>query len=409
VGTTARTHRKARYLFVQSHSFGDLVLTMALLEGQPFTDQVAVMLTDHLHQYNKDALAVSTHRYTSLADVMRVVETWNPDLVFFVSAYGLLDAGFRPLPSLDRFLGRLRERGCRLVTADPTLGMSHALTMSQVDLPLSRLPWRSRFRQRRNLRRMFRSFSTIARMFDDVTHLYPVPVSSLSSDDNVRRVSFFNPRIVTAYDEPSGGHDGGRSEDAVSPAEPSWLFVLGASDLRCQLMLLGGSENTARVVAGLLEQTRRQGRRPVLIAPPPFIDNVSRRLSAEVEAELLPFCSYTQFTSRLFAAEYAFYWNILSCSILLRLSKGLPVFFFDEGHIARLLKPSYEAGIRCWYDGVTPEVRDARERLDACELARLVSEQQEGLRAIRAYWQRSPAPGEVIDGLLNESTMDRRT
>jgi hypothetical protein len=247
---------------------------------------------------------------------------------------------------------------------------------------------------------MFRSFSRIARTFADVTHLYPVPTNGLSVD-NVRRISFFNPRIVTSDGRPGGGN-------AAGPREPSWLFILGASDLKCQLMLLSGSDNTASVVARLLEQTRREGRRPVLIAPPPFIDNLSRRLSAEVDAELLPFCSYAQFTSRLLDAEYAFYWNTLSCSILLRLSNGLPVFFFDQGHIARLLKPCYEAGVRCWYDGASPNIRDARERLDAGELAGLVSEQQADMQAVRAYWRRSPAPGEVIDGLLRESTTARR-
>jgi hypothetical protein len=375
---------------------------MAFLDGQPFSERAAVMLTDHLYRHNRDTLPVSTHRYASLEDVMSLVEVWNPDLVFFVSAYGLLDAGFRPLPSLERFVGRLRERGCRLVTADPTMGMSQGLTTSQVDLPLSRLRWRARFGQLWSFRRMFRSFSRIGRTFADVTHLYPVPTRGLPNDDNVRRISFFNPHIVAPNGQPSGSHD------AAGRREPSWLFILGASDLKCQLMLLSGSDNTASLVVRLLEGTRREGRRPVLIAPPPFVDNVSRRLSAEVEAELLPFCSYAGFTSRLFDAEYAFYWNTLSNSILLRLSNGLPVFFFDQGHIARLLKPCYEAGVRCWYGGAIPRLRDARERLDARELADLVSTQRLEMQAIREYWRRSPAPEEVIDGLLHESTTARR-
>jgi hypothetical protein len=282
------------------------------------------------------------------------------------------------------------------------MGMSQGLTTSQVDLPLNRLRWPARFRQVWYYRRMFKSFSRIGRTFADVTHLYPVPTHGLSNEDNIRRISFFNPHIITSKGKPGG------SRDATGPKEPSWLFILGGSDLKCQLMLLSGSDNTASLVVRLLEQTRSQGRRPVLIAPPPFIDNVSRRLSAGVGAELLPFCSYAQFVSRLFDAEYAFYWNTLSNSILLRLSSGLPVFFFDQGHIARLLKPCYDAGVRCWYDGASPKFRDARERLDARELADLVSERRADVQAIREYWQRSPAPEEVIDGLLRESTTTRR-
>jgi hypothetical protein len=358
------------------------------------------MLTDHLYRPNKDQLPVSTHRYGALEDVLSLVDTWKADLVFFVSAYGLMDSGFRPLPSLEQLVRRLRERGCRLVTTDPILGLPHELRTSQVNLPLSRLKWRSRFRELRNLRRMFGSFSSIARMFEEVTHLYPVPTQGLASGGGVRRVSFFNPQIVRSRGE-LGRARAGSPAGAPGTVERSWLFIVGASDLKCQFMLWGADQFAGDVLRWL-ERARLEGRRPLLIAPQPLVDNLSRRLPAEFEAELIPFCSYPQFISRLFDAEYVFYWNTFSCSILLRLANALPVFFFDQGHIPRLLKPCEEAGIRCYYGGVRPAILDARQPLGAAELERLVAEQQLEMQAVREYWKGSPAPGEVIDRLLGE-------
>lgn len=366
---------------------------MALLDGQSLLERAAVMLPDHLYRSNEDKLPLSTHRYTSLSDVLDFVDTRKPDLVFFVSAYGLLGANYRPLPLLKQIVSRFRERGCRLVTTDPILGMSPKLRMSQVDLPLSRLNWRSRFQESRNLRRLFKGFSEIGRMFHDVTHLYPVPVDGLSTVDGVPRVSFFNERMIRSMAEPT--------------QEPSWLFVIGGSDLKCQL-ILWGADRFAGLVQRWLEQARRESRRPVLIAPRSLVDNLSHRLSPAIGAELIPLCSYAEFISRLFDAEYAFYWNTFSCSILLRLSNGLPVFFFDPGHVARLLRPSYEAGIRCYYGGAGPNLLDARKPLDIAALRDDAARQRCEMPSILARLRRSPPPEVLIDGLLREPPGDLR-
>jgi hypothetical protein len=316
---TVKTHRDARSLFVQSHSFGDLVLTMALLEGQEFSTRASVLLTDHLFAANESSLGVPTFRYGSTEDIVALVRDRRADLVIFVSAYGLVDEKLLPQPSA--LLGRLRDLGCAVATADPVLSTTRRLKLSQVDLPLSRLKWRARFRELWKIRRMFRSFARMARTFEDVVHLYPVPTRGLLARDRVIRASFFNPCIV---------HTTAQQSDGTSD-DPLWLFVIGWSDLKCQHWLWGDS--FADIVAQKLEQTRRAGRRPVLIAPRNLTDRVFARLSSEVRAELIPFCSYAEFTSRLARAEYVFYWHLFSCSVLLRLASSRPVFFFDRGHI----------------------------------------------------------------------------
>jgi hypothetical protein len=219
-----------------------------------------------------------------------------------------------------------------------------------------------------------------------VVHLYPVPTSRLPARDSVTRASFFNPRIV---------------HNDTEESDSSWLFVIGWSDLKCQHWLWGDS--FADIVAQKLEQARRAERRPVLIAPRNLTDRVSARLRPEVRAELIPFCSYAEFTSRLARAEYVFYWHLFSCSVLLRLANSRPVFFFDQGHIPRLLKPSYEVGVECYYGGVTPRILDVREELDAAALENLVLQQRAETQAIRAHWATSPEPAAVIDRLLRDA------
>jgi hypothetical protein len=397
---TVKTHEGVRAVFIQSHSYGDLVLTMALLEGHELGGNAALMLPDRLFSDNHE-LPLSTYRYTSDADILSVVDIWEPDVVFFVSAYVLVSSGTLPLPSMDGLVRQLRARGCRLVTTDPFLGLTRNFNVSQVDLPLSRLSWLARLRQLRKIKGMFRTLSRTARTFKDVTHLYPVPTDGLLTNDGVHRVSFFNPRIVRSHAESSGG-DRQRSTADPGAAERSWLFILGAVDHGCQCFVWG-PENFASIVASKLEQARRQGRRPVLVAPRSLTDVVSSRLSAEARAELVPFCSYADYISRLFDAEYAFFWNALSASILLRLANSLPVFFFDPGHLQRFFKPCYQAGVHCNYGGFEPRLLDAQEPLDAHALANLVAEQRQMVVAIRNHWQRSPEPDQVIDRLLRDS------
>jgi hypothetical protein len=102
-----------------------------------------------------------------------------------------------------------------------------------------------------------------------------------------------------------------------------------------------------------------------------------------------------------------FYWHLFSCSVLLRLASSRPVFFFDQGHIPRLLKPSYEVGIECYYGGVRPRLLDVRQELDAGALANLVLQQRSDLQAIRAHWATAPEPAELIDRLLRDAAAAR--
>jgi hypothetical protein len=104
--------------------------------------------------------------------------------------------------------------------------------------------------------------------------------------------------------------------------------------------------------------------------------------------------------TRLLDAEYVFYWNAFSFSLFLRLSQGRPAFFFDPGHLPRVIKPYYALAKRLYYDTWSPPYLDQRRHLDPSQLTMLAEQQKPELAKLVAYWSSSPPPAAVVDELL---------
>jgi hypothetical protein len=156
------------------------------------------------------------------------------------------------------------------------------------------------------------------------------------------------------------------------------------------------------MVARRLEQTSLAGRQPVLVAPPDLVSDLSERPLGNVE--LVPFCPFPQMIARLVDAEYAFYWNVFSCSMLVRLAMGRPVFFFDRGHMARAIEPMYEWGLRFHFGDWRPVALDTNQPLTAENLDEMARVQRAELDAIRRKWAKSPSPQDLVDRLMDQGT-----
>jgi hypothetical protein len=160
---------------------------------------------------------------------------------------------------------------------------------------------------------------------------------------------------------------------------------------------LWGRQRFTTLITRRLEQTLLAGRHPVLVAPPNLIDDVAARRLGDVE--LVPFCPAPEMFSRLIDAEYAFYWNFFSCSMLVRLARGQPVFFFDRGHLARVIEPIDEWGARFHFGDWQPVVMEADQPLTVEKLEELALAQRTEFGAMRRKWQELPSPQEVVDRL----------
>jgi hypothetical protein len=111
---------------------------------------------------------------------------------------------------------------------------------------------------------------------------------------------------------------------------------------------------------------------------------------------LLTYCSFKRFSALLLSAEYAFYWNSVSHSMLLRLFNRAPVFQFDKGHLVRNVKPLYERVVDCYYQGWDPIYLNQAEDLDPAQLAVLADQYRRAAQNVVKLLKRSPTPVGMI-------------
>lgn len=378
-----------------SGAYGDLALAMAFLHGQEFAERTALVLPEAIHEANRGELPVRTYPYRSIEDLLRAAESWQADIVFLLSAYGFPIEGLCAPLGVGHFVAYLRSQGCRVVTSDPLLGSASTVTRSEIHrmLPPAANWLHEILIMRRSSRRIARDLNRTADVLRDMLHLYPAPTDSLENLAGVPRLSFFNPKLAAAHAEGEGS--GGAAAGGAASAHGTWLFVLAPNDVALQ-QKVGAAGEFARWLLRMFEQTREAGRRPVLIAPASLIRDVADLLPDSLEAELVPFCSYSEFSSRLLGAEYAFFWNTFSCSAILgRLVRKLPVFFFGQGHVAQFSERIYGDGLRCYFGSWQPTQLD-RHELDARKLAELATKQHAEVGTLIEYWKQAPTPEQVL-------------
>jgi hypothetical protein len=387
-------------LFVLSKDFGSLGMALAFLRGQEFATRAMLLLPELTYEVNKHSLPVSAASFSTLADVQAAVEAHEPDLVFLVSGYLFSNDGLLSDEALDVLVRQLRDRGCQIITDDPFVGLAPRLKRSDLDSRL--LFFRKPLSERLSSRFLFwlsrnQPVVTTKALYETV-HLYPTPVRDIDGTNGIRRISFFNSDVV----RPVVMSGQARPGSDLSESTRRWLFVISSTDLGVQEWLLGASAFD-KLVIQKLEQTRTVGRRATLIAPSSLVGRLAPAFAAESDVELMSWCPHEEYVSRLVDAEYVFYWNAFSCSLLLRCSNGLPAFLFDRGHLPRVIKPYYETATRVFYRTWAPPYLDQKRRLEPAELAVLAEQQKPELDRLLEYWKSSPPPTAVIDNLLSGS------
>ena len=375
-----------KLLFVLSSDYGELSNALYVLRGTGL--DATLLLPERLFDTNRDTLQVPARRYTSPADVLAVVEREQPDVVFLFSAYLYAINGIVDLGAVEALLGELRRRRLRVVTSDPFLGL---LRESRGALFSDRHPQRQALEGH---------FARLASRLADVTHLYLAPADSLAG---AHKVALFNPEVIT--DAASIRQRGARlaARVGIDLRRPRWLFVLGSEDYGAQVTRFG-RESFETVLLSRLEDAAQAGRQPVLIAPQPCIDALARSGRTADSLISLAFCSYDLFVDLLLEAEYVFYWNVLSNSLLARLANRLPALFFDRGHLAQVMPALLDLGLKTYFPGAELALLDQRERLAASTLVALAARQERALETALDNLRRAPAPRELIEQLMSVSS-----
>jgi hypothetical protein len=156
------------------------------------------------------------------------------------------------------------------------------------------------------------------------------------------------------------------------------------------------------LLAQKLRETLAEGRKPVLIAPQPCIKALAADPSLS-DSVLLEYCDYKRYMAILVGAEYAFYWNIFSASIIARLLNRGPTFFFSRGHLADANQNMFDKGMSRYYASAQLTYLDQTHRLSQQDLAGLAVLQEAQLfNPLIGNISRLPTPNEIIRQLLQD-------
>jgi tetratricopeptide (TPR) repeat protein len=402
--TVVRDHVPAapRLLFVLDNDFGELTTVKYFLLGREMAGCATLLLPERLYAHNRDAIPGRTRRYRSVADILEAVDRERPAIVLLCSGYLLWEhLSFAP-EEVAGLVEGLRERGCRVVTADPFLGMlskQSPRTLIHIDVPTNHPVWtveQLASTTRPQEERMWANYTVSEQILRDACHLYPshceVPDEDRTDTDE-RNLEFFNDRLL--FPGPSGTPASGK---------PLWLFILTGADCQMQ-MLFEGESGFMRVVARKLVETLAAGRHPILIAPKEFIEPLIECMPTAEGIDILSHRPFNQFMSLLLAAEQVFYWNAVSHSLLIRLYNQLPIVLFDRGHLVRNAPAIYPRVVRWYYQGWAPALRSHHEPLTLATVEEWTAEYRRHAARLAERYRRAPSPEEVVARLMRRAVI----
>ena len=374
-------------LIVLSGDFGELGMARCFVTGQPFAERVRMVAPASLRPgFSPGERKVSF--YSNELELMDVIRTVAADVVMLFSGYLLAANGPLSIGAIQRLVRSVQAESA-VVTSDPLIGLAGKLRSSMLDFGRSGIhrssvwdhvvaPARSHLTAR-HFRRVHDALRGIA-------HLYPGPMGV--DVGGASRLSFFNRAML------SGGPSSD-VRDLMAGAAPVWLFLLSEIDLRIQENLYGSE--FYRCVHDRMADAQRQGRQPILIAPRRLLNAVSAVSDDSPRARMLTSLPYTEFVATLLGAESVFYWNVFSFSTLLRIVAGKAVFFFDRGHLSRLIRPYYDLAADCYLAGYRPTILNHEASLTSDSMEEQMRQLRHQTARIAAYHARAAEPSAVLD------------
>jgi hypothetical protein len=375
-----RSARGARLLFVLSDDFGELANAMYLVQDQEFTP--TLLMPRRLFALHQGRLVVPSRSYATVADVLAAVDSEKPDIVFLFSGYLYVPNRILLTEDLEKLIQELHARGCRIVTSDPFLGLLAKLD----DDTFANHPWN------RMLTDMFARVFAILKPFP---HLYLADPVGLATPT---KVYFYNPHVVVPPSAIASFGQTIRQNLGTDPARKRWLFLLSHEEYGAQMQ--HDRNRFADLLTNMLRQTLQEGRQPVLVAPPACFATLRDRVREFDDWISLAFCPYDLFLALLYEAEYTFYWNAFSNSVLIRAVNRLPIFFFGQGHMVKAIQPFGDVGMEHYYLGAELPYLDPNRPLVASDLAERAVRQEQAFRVAVHRFQQSPTPEALVGKLL---------
>jgi hypothetical protein len=376
---------KRKLLFAISSDYGELSTALDFLAGQPFDAEL--LLPERLFRVHASSLPVACRMSHSPADILAAVAEKTPDVVFLFSGYLYAINGLFPIDGVRQLVDALCSTSCAVVTSDPFLG------------ELFRLDGSTFSEQHPARRQLAEHFARIVPILAGAKHLYRGTPRAGAAGGSV---SFYNPQTVLDEAARFAWKNRALRTPGIRPELKRWLFVLSAEDYAAGTARWGKARFDENLRGKLLE-TAMAGRQPVMIGPPACIEAMRQGELTPVTALLFEFCEQAQFLSLLHEAEYCFYWNVFSHSIIARVMNRGPVFFFDCGHLVHALPSFLDAGLEHFYAGWRPRRLEQNDVLSAGQLAEFAVEDDRSLEPARLNFARSPSPVEMVEDVLRRA------
>jgi hypothetical protein len=222
-------------------------------------------------------------------------------------------------------------------------------------------------------------------------HVYPAPTDRLPALAGPRRLSYCSDSAVT--DETPA--------DALPGDRPVWLFVLSRVDFT-----LLRQKHGAGYLAALLQRLAEcmaLGRHAVIVGPADLIADIEATFGDQEHLSAFSELSHKRYLAWLLRAEYAFFWNLLSFSLVHRVLTGGPVFFFDQGHFAALFPAVAEAGRRLFYGGWSPPLQRLEQPFNLEQLAQAAASSAGAFSDIRDGLRSGMTPAELLRSARSDS------
>lgn len=383
-----------KVLAVVSTDYGELGNALYFVDGLELDTRPLVMLPQRMQALEPAPAGLDIRHYSTLKDIVAALDESGADTVLLFSGY-LMTIGQRlSLLNTLRLLRELKRRKITVLTSDPFIGEVHTPFSLDFAAVVAVLRPKQGLIQRVLTRVIGRVLALriycLHYQLRKVWNIYPAPMKAARFAPNRRWLSYYNAR-------PGAWH-----EPAPTPTLPSWIFVLSRID--CEILLARYGEDFATHLCERVRDARRAGRRAVVIATKELVATLRDRLPAgDTEIELRAEGGYLPYMSSLMAAEYAFFWNYFSFSILHRVIARRPVFFFATGHMVKILPSLAAVGIENFYGGWTPPLLALTAPLNADTLTPLAQETRAHFGDLSAHLRESPSPSEVLRTACNRA------
>ncbi len=385
-------------LIILDNDYGELTTVQYLIQGQPCFSRSKLVLSPRVYQKNKNVLPNRVEMWETEEDLIEHISTFEPDVLLLAAGYLMPVHDLLSNEALERVCQKAKEHDATIITADPFLGLLSEWSpkgldhIISIDIPTDADENLTTIKRQADLK-LHTELAGANAYLKEFLHLYPTytdmeGITSFPSDEKNR--SFFNDQLVIPSE----------LQATSSDEKPHWIFIISEVDFQTQSMHLGVPRFITYVI-DLLTQGANLGRKIIFLGPSSLIQILrASEATAGYDIHLFNFGSYEIVMSLLLTAEYSFYWNVVSHTILIQLWNGRPIVLLDKGHLARSIPNLYERVISWYYQGWEPQYFDQNEPISLEKLAKYVEQHATQKAALMKSYRRAPSPESLFKSLV---------